>query len=140
MDLTICRTSPSEIAARLGVRIRSAPTPPGWWGAYDHRHKLITLHPELSPIQYDCTLWHELGHAHFGHQQMTGKHEAQANRWAAHKLLTVDEVLEHAKTELQTQELASLLGVLPSVLKTFIATLDYRSAERMLNNIQRQSA
>lgn len=83
---------------------------------------------------------HELGHAHYGHQSITGKQEAQANRWAAHKLLTVDAVLEHAETELQTQELAALLGVLPSVLKTFIGTLDYRSAERMLTHIQRRSA
>lgn len=132
-------TNLESIVHDLGVTVRTAITPNNWWGVYDHKYKLITLHPQLSPIQYRCTLTHELGHAHFEHQGVTGKQEAQANKWAAHKLLTVDQVLEHARTELHTQELAALLGVLPSVLKTFIATLDYSSTQRMLTELRKPS-
>ena len=140
MHSTIYRTSPEATAERLGIRVRSGTPPSGWWGVYDHQRKLITLNPQLSPIQYRCTLMHELGHAHYGHQGVTSKQESQADRWAAHQLLTVDDILEHARTELHTQELAALLGVLPSVLKTFVTTLDYRSTKRMLDYLKRQAA
>lgn len=83
---------------------------------------------------------HELGHAHFCHQGANCKQEAQANRWAAHKLLTVDDLLEHASTELHTTELAALVRVLPSVLKTFVSTLDYASTKRMLDHLRRPAA
>ncbi|WP_404285400.1 ImmA/IrrE family metallo-endopeptidase [Glutamicibacter arilaitensis] len=140
MHSTIYRTSPDHLATKLGIKVRSASPPLGWWGVYDHTKKLITLHPDLSPVQYRCTLMHELGHAHYGHQGVTGKQEAQANRWAAHQLLSLDDVMEHAKTELHAQELAALLGVLPTVLQTFVETLDIKSAERRLCYLQRQAA
>lgn len=107
----------------MGVRVRTAPTPAGWWGVYDHKRRLITMRPDLAPIQYDCTLTHELGHAHYGHTGVSGKQELLANRWAANRLLSFEAVVEAAGTERHTHDVAASLGVLPSVLKTYMLTL-----------------
>lgn len=74
-------------------------------------------------MQYDCTLMHELGHAYYGHVGVTGKQELLANRWAAHRLLDFQRVMEAAGTERHTNDVAASLGVLPSVLKTYMMTL-----------------
>lgn len=107
----------------MGVRVRTAVTPPGWWGAYDHRRRLITLRPGLGPIQLQCTLMHELGHAHYGHVGVTGKQEALANRWAAHRLIDFDELIECAAAEQSSSAVAAAVGVMPSVLQTYLETL-----------------
>jgi hypothetical protein len=110
----------------MGVRVRTAPTPPGWWGAYDHKRRLITLRPGLAPIQFDCTLMHELGHAHYGHVGVTGKQELLANRWAAHRLIAFDQLVEAAAHEQASSTVAAVVGVLPSVLQTYLGTLTQR--------------
>lgn len=123
MDMTRSRTSPKVLAHQMGVRVRTAVTPPGWWGAYDHRRRLITLRPGLGHIQLDCTLMHELGHAHYGHVGVTGKQELLANRWAAHRLIDFESLIEAAATEQASAAVAATLGVLPSVLQTYLQTL-----------------
>ncbi|MDN4644979.1 ImmA/IrrE family metallo-endopeptidase [Arthrobacter sp. PsM3] len=107
----------------MGVRVRNAVTPPGWWGVYDHRRRLITLRPGLGPIQLDCTLMHELGHAHYGHVGVTGKQELLADRWAAHRLISFDDLLAAAGMEQSSSSVASSLGVLPGVLETYLKML-----------------
>ncbi|KUM34585.1 ImmA/IrrE family metallo-endopeptidase [Arthrobacter sp. EpRS71] len=104
----------------MGVRIRTAPVPAGWWGVYDHKHRLVTLRPGLGHIQYCCTLMHELGHAHYGHVGVTGKQELLANRWAAHRLLRYEDLLSAAGTQRRTGEVAAALSVLPSVLEVYM--------------------
>jgi hypothetical protein len=107
----------------MGVRVVTAPTPAGWWGAYDNRRRLVTMRPGLGPVQYACTLMHELGHAHYGHVGITGKQEMLANRWAAYRLIRFDDVLEVAGHERTTEDVAAYLGVLPSALRTYMMTL-----------------
>jgi hypothetical protein len=107
----------------MDVRVRVAVTPPGWWGAYDHKRRLITLKPGLGPIQQDCTLMHELGHAHYGHVGVTGKQEVLANRWAAYRLIDFEDLLAAAGLEQSSTSVASSLGVLPSVLETYLKLL-----------------
>lgn len=107
----------------MGVRIRTATTPHGWWGVYDHQRRLITLRPGMAPIQARCTLMHELGHAHYGHEGVDGKQEFQANRWAARRLLDLDEVAEAARQEQCGAAAAARLDVLPSVLNIYLRTL-----------------
>lgn len=107
----------------MGVRIRTAATPHGWWGVYDHPRRLITLRPGMGPIQARCTLMHELGHAHYGHTGVSGKQELLADRWAAYRLIDFEDVLAAAAIEAHTHEVAHVLGVLPSVLKTYMMTL-----------------
>lgn len=121
--MTSYRTSPKVLAQQMGVRVRTAPTPPGWWGVYDHRRRLITMKPQLAPIQYDCTLFHELGHAHYGHVGVTGKQEMLANRWAAYRLIEFDSLIECAELEQTSAAVAASLGVLPSVLQTYLELL-----------------
>lgn len=123
MEWTTRHTNPDTLAANMGVRVRAAGTPPGWWGVYDHDRRLVTLHPELGPIQRRCTLMHELGHAHYGHRHPTPKDEALADRWAARRLLDFDTVLDAVRTECRAPAIAAQLGVLPSVLDAFAATL-----------------
>lgn len=66
---------------------------------------------------------HELGHAHYGHVGVTGKQELLANRWAAYRLIDFDMVVEAASTEQASAAVAASLGVLPSVLQTYLQTL-----------------
>ena len=66
---------------------------------------------------------HELGHAHYGHEGVTAKQELLANRWAAYRLLDLEEVAEMARREQSTASVAAALGVLPSVLNTYLGTL-----------------
>ena len=123
MDTTNYRTSPEILAQQMGVRIRTAVTPNGWWGVYDHQRRLITLRPEMAAVQARCTLMHELGHAHYGHTTVTGKQELLANKWAAHRLIDWDQLLYSAACEYDTMGMAAAVGVLPSVMETYLKTL-----------------
>lgn len=123
MHTTNYRMNPKVLAQQMGVRVRTAPTPAGWWGVYDHARQLITMRPGSGEFQYNCTLMHELGHAHYGHTGVTGKQEMLANRWAAHRLLDFESVVEAAGTERHTHDVAASLGVLPSVLQTYMKML-----------------
>jgi predicted Zn-dependent protease len=123
LDMTSYRTNPRVLAQQMGVRVRTAVTPNGWWGAYDHRRRLITLRPGLGPIQLKCTLMHELGHAHYGHVGVTGKQEALANRWAAYRLIDFDDVLALASVEQSSSGVAASLEVMPDVLETYLQLL-----------------
>lgn len=121
--MTNYRMNPKVLAAQMGIRVRTAPVPAGWWGVYDHRHQLVTLRPGLLPIQYVCTLMHELGHAHYCHVGVTPKQEALANRWAAYRLIDFERVLDVAAHVQTSPAVAAELGVLPSVLETYLKTL-----------------
>jgi antirestriction protein ArdC len=81
------------------------------------------MKPQLAPIQYDCTLFHELGHAHYGHVGVTGKQELLANRWAAYRMVSFESLIECAELEQTSANVAASLGVLPSVLQTYLGTL-----------------
>lgn len=136
MPLATFQTNLDEIAADAGVTVRSAALPHGRWGFYDHRHRLITLAPDLAPTQYRSTLAHELGHAILGHIGTRPKQERQADRWAARQLLTVDLVVEHADSCIEVPELAHRLGVMPWVLRVFADTLTECELRPMLEAIR----
>lgn len=121
--MTNYRMNPKVLAAQMGIRVRTAPVPAGWWGVYDHKHQLVTLRPGLMAIQYACTLMHELGHAHYCHVGVTPKQELLANRWAAYRLIEFDRMVEVAAHVQNSAAVAAELGVLPSVLETYLKTL-----------------
>lgn len=123
MDTTSFHTNPRVLAQQMGVRVRTAVTPYGWWGAYDHKRRLITLRPGLGPIQLKCTLMHELGHAHYGHVGVTGKQETLANRWAAYRLIDFEDLLSIASVEQSGSGVAAALEVMPDVLETYLKLL-----------------
>lgn len=138
--MTKARTSPKSLALQMGVRVRTAVTPHGWWGVYDHGRRLITLRPGLGPIQLDCTLMHELGHAHYGHVGVSGKQELLANRWAAYRLIGFDSLLESAIAEQTSAAVAATLGVLPSVLQTYLETLTKEQLQELRSAAIRRAA
>lgn len=139
MLATTCLTSLESYAHSIGVRIREAAVPFGWWGVYDHRHRLITLKPGLGLAQRQSTLAHELGHAHYGHHGHHPKTERMADKWAARKLLNTDLVLHHAKTTLDVRELSANLDVMPWVLETFVSLLNEREICWILRKVRENS-
>jgi len=125
-----------ELALQAGVRVRTAPVPPGFWGLYDHAHKLITIKPDLGRIQYNYALAHELGHAHYGHHGHNAKYERMADKWAALNLITFDNLLEHSRSSMDRLTVASSLGVLPKVLETYIEyCINAKQAVTLLNHL-----
>lgn len=140
MSTTNYRTNPDLLAQQMGVRIRTAVTPHGWWGVYDHPHRLITLRPGMGPIQARCTLMHELGHAHYGHTGVSGKQELLANRWAAYRLVDFEQLLNVAPVEQSTPGIAAALNVLPSVLETYLKTLTLRELSHLRAAVARRAA
>ena len=125
-----------ELALEVGVRVRTAPVPPGLWGLYDHAHKLITIKPGLGRSQYNYALAHELGHAHFGHHGHHPKHERIADKWAARRLINFDNLLEHSRASMDSLTVAANLGVLPEVLETYVEhCLTARQAITLLNHL-----
>lgn len=140
MVTTTCPTSLSQLADSLGVMVRTAPTPAGLWGIYDHRHGLITMRPNLGPDQYRSTLAHELGHAHYGHIGQSAKAERQADIWAARQLLTLDLIIERACVTIDSIGLAAELEVMPWVLRSFISTLSEKQTRMLLAEVRQISA
>ncbi|GAA2141759.1 hypothetical protein GCM10009825_30620 [Arthrobacter humicola] len=138
--MTSCRTNPRVLAQQMGVRVRTAVTPPRWWGAYDHRRRLVTLRPGLGPIQLECTLMHELGHAHYGHVGVSGKQEVLANRWAANRLILFDDLVAAAGLEQSSASVASSLRVVPSVLETYLKLLTRAELDALSSAALRRAA
>lgn len=139
LALATVLTNLDEVAAELGVTVRSAAVPGTRWGIYDHRYRLITLRPDLGPIQYRCTLAHELGHAHYGHVSSRPKQERQANLWASRQLLTLEMVAACTTEATEAIEVAHRLEVLPWVVQSFIETLSERELRLLLGRIREHS-
>ena len=111
------------LAADMGVSICEAYLPHGWWGAYSHRTRTITLRPDLAPIQYRSTLAHELGHAWHGHRESTPRTEWQASIWSAKLLIRHQDYMEAVLAADHPQGVACLLEVLPRDVEMYTAGL-----------------
>ncbi|WP_147107228.1 ImmA/IrrE family metallo-endopeptidase [Nesterenkonia populi] len=80
-----------KIAADLGVVIVDVDhLPGGRWGEYRHHRRVIRVLACLAPLQYRCTLAHEIGHAYYGHRRTTERAELEADAWAARQLIRPD--------------------------------------------------
>ena len=88
-----------QVAHDMGITVVDV------WGAakgrYIHELRVVTLRPDLSPIQRRCTLAHELGHAHAGDVPTGNGHfdqlqELRADRWAANLLIHQNHFFEAA--------------------------------------------
>lgn len=129
-------TSLETYSDSLGVRIREAPVPFGFWGVYDHHRKLITLKPRMAFAQRQSTLAHELGHATYGHHGHHPKTERIADKWAARRLLSIDLVLQHAKVTVDLGDLSASLDVMPWVVSTFVEVLPERDLRWMIRRLR----
>ena len=116
--------------------MRTAPTPGTHWGIYDHKHRLVTMRPELASHQYRSTFGHELGHAYYGHTGHLAKNERRADAWAAKHLLNFEMVMESARFTVDTNELALSMDVMPWVVKAFVGTLNHREASLILERVR----
>lgn len=88
--------SPHEHAERLRIPVTYAPglPEPGRW--YPTRREIV-LRAGMTAMQERSVLAHELAHAILVHPHSTPKLEAQADRWAARQLVTIDDLARVAR-------------------------------------------
>lgn len=101
--------------------------PIGWLGAYNHDESEILLRHGLpaEPVLHGTVLWHELGHAEFGHTGGTEIQEAMADRYAAKQLIRLDDwVAARAACGTDDVAIAEQLGVMPWVVRVFRGTIN----------------
>lgn len=112
-------------AAAYGVHVHFWHLPAGKRGLYDHDEKRIYLNMRLTPNERRCTLAHELGHAHYGHERTSPKNERLARAYAARLLI---DPAEYARLESMNPDqhwLAEEFSVTPQIIfdyETFCLT------------------
>jgi hypothetical protein len=111
------------LIAQLGVSVVEGDLPDGWWGAYDADTHTITMLPKLAYIQWNSTLYHELGHAYYRHEGNCAKQERQASVWAARRLIKARDFIDANRLYHSVQEVAHYLSVMPEDVDTYISTL-----------------
>lgn len=67
------------------------------YGRYWHHRQTIELQAGMPTLQERCVLTHELAHAFYGDTTSTPRVEARADRWAANRLISVDDVVRAAR-------------------------------------------
>lgn len=106
-------------AATLGIRIEVEPLPEDYLGLWLPRRRTIILDSRLTPVETTCTLAHELGHAHHGHEHDLGPNsplERQADTWAAKHLIDPDAYARAEAIDDTPFAIADELGVLVDVV------------------------
>lgn len=108
-------------AARLGVSVHVAHVAPPDRGFYDHEHRRVVYDFDLPPIERDCVLAHELGHAFHGHVgRGNPAAEAEADAYAAALLVDPDRYARLEAIGLNPDEIAEELGVTEKLLCAFV--------------------
>ena len=90
-------------------------------GAYVPDRQLVILHPGKTAITQRSTLAEELANYELDHWPVedpveTARMELRARRWAAIRLVTVDQILEAVRWTPYLHEVAELLDVDPDLL------------------------
>lgn len=116
--------NPYTEAEKLGLTIEYTPNlPAGIDGLYTGTHLLIRPH---LPHRYELgTLWHELGHHHYGlthiPHQLSPKLEARCDLYAAEHLINPQELSKLARIYPdEPSRIAYELGVTDRLLNTYI--------------------
>lgn len=113
---------PFSIAERLRIPVveLAGLADPGRW--YPDR-RIIALRRGMVLMQRRSVLAHELGHAVLGHCESTPRTEAQADRWAAMKLIDRDAFIACARGCPEHPEQWCIeLQVTPRMLRTWLRT------------------
>ena len=110
-------------AEEMGVKIVPGYPPRGWWGSYDPDRHRIMYRPDLGYIQRRSTVWHELGHAYYGHVGCTPRQERQARMWAARHLIRPAAFVESARITDDLVSIAHRLNVMPEDVRHFEQSL-----------------
>ncbi|ONI65673.1 hypothetical protein CSIV_05180 [Microbacterium sp. CSI-V] len=110
-------------AAGLGVSVHVAHVAPPDRGFYDHEHRRVVYDFDLPPIERDCVLAHELGHAFHGHVGRGNQAaEDEANAYAAALLVDPARYARLEQIGLNPDEIAEELGVSEKLLCVFVET------------------
>lgn len=91
--VTVNRTmwSPDRDASLRGIRVLTANLLDSR-GLWLPERRTILLKRGLTSTTRKCVLAHELAHAYYGDDCSTPDRERRANRWAANRLITADDV------------------------------------------------
>lgn len=104
------------------LSIEEVPSGNGWYSpAYD----VILLRPGLRQVERRCTLAHELGHRRLGHAgicgtpdagRLTRRQEQHADRWAARRLIDLEDLVDAGRWTGCRREAADELWVTEHML------------------------
>lgn len=110
---------PHDHAAALGINVtyRRLMTGNGLWVP---EIRTIFLQRRMRTIHERSVLAHELGHALLGHRESTPKHELQADRWAARRLVDADELRSVAATTQDIGAWCHELNVSADILERYL--------------------
>lgn len=116
-----------RLARALDVTVIFGSLPAGWWGAFHHLSRTVTMREGLSSAQFRSVLAHELGHAQQGARGFalpTSKQERAADRFAAKHLIRMDDYHEAlARHGLNIAAMADDLDVMPWVVREYADTI-----------------
>lgn len=91
-------------------------------GRYYPGHRVIVLRPDLDAVTRRCVLAHELAHHHYRDDCTSPSAERRAWRWAANRLIRVEQIVQCALEHPDHPELwCEQLHVTPHVLRTWLA-------------------
>lgn len=124
--------SPDDHAQACGVLVLEAVIPEA--GRAYARRRLVVLQSGLDAITRRCMLAHELAHIHAGDDCSTPRAERRAWRWAAHRLIALDDIVNCALEHPEHPDLwCETLHVTPHVLRTWLSDpANYSRAERLI--------
>lgn len=110
---------PFAHAEQLGIRVRFGRlrTSNGLWLP---EHRTIVIKEGMRAMHTRVALTHEIGHADLGHEDDRPKHERQADRYAARKLVDPHRLRELAAWSTDRHRIAHELGVTQRILNAFV--------------------
>jgi Zn-dependent peptidase ImmA (M78 family) len=108
-------------ATSLGLRVHAAHLDGDDLGLYSPDEGRIYFDIRLTPNERCSVLAHELGHAHYGHDCRSAKHERQARAYAARLLIDPQAYAELEMQGVAPADIADELNVTEQVVD------DYRS-------------
>lgn len=105
------------------------PSGNAWWSP---KHQVVLMKPGLLQVERRCSLAHEMGHRALGHSgqecypdqtRQAVRAELAADRWAARRLIELDDLVAAGKWTSCRFEAAEELWVTPHMLDVRLRTL-----------------
>lgn len=107
------------LAAEDGLSVRVATITPGIRGYLELSEMTIYLSRRLNPVEMLCTLAHELGHFHYGHECSTQAAEDQANSYACRLVINSDAYAAAEALSPYVEDIADELGVTVAMVEHY---------------------
>jgi hypothetical protein len=97
--------------------------PAGGWGSYDPFTRTVTLLQGLGTVQRRSVLARMLGHAYYNHEAMGAREESEARAWAAHRLISTEQVAATLKAIDWAEVFSRELEVMPSDVTDYLTSM-----------------